>query len=421
MNKAPVSTATRAAYLFANFFLIILAYYQVKAASRGVYIEYLGADNLPYVWIGSPVFLVFFAAFYNRVIERYKRLHVVLVTTLVVVTLLVLFRYLLVGGDAVVAFSFYIFVDVFSVVLVEQLWSLANTVNTAEDGKRWYWFVGNGGLIGSLAGGVLTKTLLDGTAMHTEDLLLVAAVILSGMLALNLLMGKLGLYDLMPTRRSLKSPGESWRALFGNRYVLLIGAALLLSQLAQPVIEYQFANTLAANADGLDDITAKFGSLFTLIGLMGVLINVTLTPLVHRHLGAISGILVQPVFVFVSSLAFAVQPVFGVATTMKVGDRSLNYSINRTSKEQFYIPIDPIQLYQIKAWIDMFGYRAFKVLGSLIILILTKSTWLPFTVSLVNLSWVTMGICLVWILVIMYLAQEYRAASADMGALQPAG
>ena len=45
--------ARRAIILFLNFFLIILAYYQVKSASRSLLVEYWGSANLPYVWIVS--------------------------------------------------------------------------------------------------------------------------------------------------------------------------------------------------------------------------------------------------------------------------------------------------------------------------------------------------------------------------------
>ncbi|MDH4011080.1 MAG: hypothetical protein OEU55_10220, partial [Desulfobacterales bacterium] len=40
----------RATFLFINFFLIIMALYQLKPASRSLFIESLGAERLPYIW-----------------------------------------------------------------------------------------------------------------------------------------------------------------------------------------------------------------------------------------------------------------------------------------------------------------------------------------------------------------------------------
>ena len=47
----PVRPPMRAVVLFANFFLIILAYYQVKAASRSLVLEYFNADAFPWLWM----------------------------------------------------------------------------------------------------------------------------------------------------------------------------------------------------------------------------------------------------------------------------------------------------------------------------------------------------------------------------------
>ena len=136
--------ARRAIILFLNFFLIILAYYQVKSASRSLLIEYWGSANLPYVWIVSALTLGTFIGFYHRLVERHSRLAIVLGSLILFIALLVSFRLLLVWPNAAVTFAFYIFVDILSVILVEQFWSLANTVNEAEDGKKTYWLVGSG-------------------------------------------------------------------------------------------------------------------------------------------------------------------------------------------------------------------------------------------------------------------------------------
>ena len=93
---------------------------------------------------------------------------------------------------------------------------------------------------------------------------------------------------------------------------------------------------------------------------------------------------------------------------MKISDRGLSYSINRASKEQLYIPVDPVHTYQAKAWIDMLGYRLFKVLGSALILAL--ATWLPLGSNAAGLSWLTLLICTAWAFILVLLAREYHAA-----------
>jgi len=83
----------RASFLFANFFLIITALYQLKPASRSLFIEALGAERLPYVWIVTALTMVVFITYYHRLVARHSRFNVVLGTCLVISGILVLFRF----------------------------------------------------------------------------------------------------------------------------------------------------------------------------------------------------------------------------------------------------------------------------------------------------------------------------------------
>lgn len=243
-----------------------MALYQLKPASRSLFIESLGAQQLPYVWIVTALTMGVFIAFYHRLVERYSRINVVLGTCLVVSALLVFFRLLLNYPGPLAAAGLYIFVDILGVVLIEQFWSLTNSIYTTREGRTWYGFVGTGGLVGGVLGGWVSAILIKYTALQTPDLLLTAAT--------------------------------------------------------------------------------------------------------------------------------------------KISDRALSYSINRASKELLYVPVGSVLIYQAKAWIDMFGYRLFKVAGSVLILLFTQ--WLPFTVSLPQLSWFTISICIIWIISIMVLRNDYQ-------------
>ena len=82
------------------------------------------------------------------------------------------------------------------------------------------------------------------------------------------------------------------------------------------------------------------------------------------------------------------------------------FSINRASRELLYIPLDPVLIYQAKAWIDMFGYRLFKVLGSLAIIVFTQ--WTAFPATIYPLSWLTLFLCMLWIVGVFALGRDYR-------------
>jgi len=407
MPAAGGRLALRAAFLFANFFLIITAYYQIKPASRSLFIEHLGAARLPYVWIGTALILGLAMGFYQRWVARYPRERVVLATCIGFAVTLVVFRVLwLHPGDAV-SVAFYVFTDIMGVVLVEQFWSLANSLYTTRDGRRWYGIVGTGGLAGGVAGGAIAAAVIHFTPLQTPDLLLVGAGIIVVIVFLTRAMVRLGLYrESLAIRPEHNHDGPQWRAFRQSRYLALIAAMLLLAQLAEPVVEYQFLSSVEQAYPLREPRTEYLSVFFSVMGLVSIAVNLALTPLVHRVLGVIAGLLVQPLVLAASASVFITHPGLMTAAVMKIADRGLSYSINRASKELLYVPIGPVLIYQAKAWIDMFGYRIFKVVGSVLILALTQ--WGAWRASLPDLAWLTLVICAIWTGVVIVAQFDYR-------------
>lgn len=396
----------QAVLLFTNFFLIIAAYYHLKPASRSIFITALSADQLPYVWIATAVSLGLVISAYHRIVARNARIHVVLGTCATIITLLLVFYPGMREPGQAIAFSFYVFVDMLSVILVEQFWSLTNTVHTSEQGKRWYGLIAAGGLFGGVAGGALSWLWIKHTGLETADLLLVAAGILILLMVLTLFMGRLGLYSEHSGVNDKRPAGDDgWRAIMRHRYLFLIALLLLLAQMVEPLVEYQFMKVVESSILEREARTAYLGGFFSVLSAVAIGINLLITPLVHHMFGAIGGLLAQPSAVLLGSLYYMSNATLSAGAFLKIADRGLSYSINRASKELLYVPIEPLLIYQAKAWIDMFGYRLFKVLGSVLILLLTQ--WLPWSVNSVQLSWLVLGVCGVWFLTLLALKGEY--------------
>ena len=396
----------RSVLLSFNFFLIILALYQLKPASRSLFIESLSSSRMPYVWIASAVAMGFFITWYHRLVERHSRIHVVLGTCLSVSAILLAFRLAFAQPGTVQSVLFYVFVDLMGVVLVEQFWSLTNSIYTTPEGKTWFGIVGSGGLVGGVAGGWAAALLITHTPLKTPDLLVISAGIILLISVLTWAMDRIGLYCEVERANHTLPRTHGWQILGQSRYFLLIAALLLLAQIASPFVEYQFLNMVERAYTEMDARTAFLSMFFGTMGLISIGINVVITPLVTRFLGTIAGLLVQPVMMGLCSWGFLLHPTLFFSGATKISDRALSYSINRASKELLYVPVDPVLIYQAKAWIDMFGYRTFKVAGSVLILLMTQ--WLPVTMSVNELSWFTIVICGLWVMFVMFLRQEYK-------------
>lgn len=403
------SPATRALVLFFNFFLIILAYYQVKPASRSLFLEYGDAASLPYLWVASAVLILLLIPVYQGLIARYQRLNVVLGTCALVIALLLVSPVLLrLQPGLAAAVAFYLLVDLFSVVLVEQFWSLTNSVYRSASGRRWYGLIASGGVAGGLLGGLLASTLVIVSPLTTLDLPLVAAAMLGLMMGLTLWLGRNGLYDQAPapTAQAASDAAEVWRALRGNRYLLLIALLLLLSQVAEPIVEYQLMSLVERTYAEREARTAFLSGFYALLSGVALGVNLLLVPLIYRYGGILVALLTQPVLLAASAALFGANVQLWTAGLMKVVDRGLSYSINRTARELLYVRVTPATLFRAKAWIDMVGYRAFKIPGSLLILLLTQ--WLPdgWSIDIAQLSGVVVFLCMVWIMTAVYMSKR---------------
>lgn len=407
----------RALMLFVNFMLVILAYYQVKSASRSLLLEFGGADAFPWVWSASAVTLFAFVGVYNRLVAHFQRIQVVLGSLLGFAALLVLFRLALDQANTASVVMFYIFVDLFSVVLVEQFWSLANSVTAHAEGRKSYWFIASGGLVGGVLGGLVSAALIRHTSLTTVDLLLSCAALLVVAAIANFFMSRHQLLSEVPGETQVKLAGEGLKAVLANRYLVLIALVVCISQLVEPIVEFQFLRAIEAAFSDTDQRTAYIGDFFGVLGMIAIAINVVITPVVHRHWGQIAGLCAQPLCIALASSAYAVSSNLTSAAAMKISDRGLSYSINRASKEILFVPVDPLLTYQAKAWIDMLGYRMFKVLGSAMIVIVTGSV--SATAESSTLVGLTLGLCAIWLLAVFWLGQEHNRLLSPPPASRP--
>ena len=405
------SSGVRAGLFFLNFFLVITTLYQLKPASRSLFIEFMGSARLPYIWIAVALSMGLFLSIYHRLVARLSRQRIVMGSVLAFGIALLLFRVWFFYPGKIAAIAFYIFVDILGVVLVEQFWSLVNSVYSSREGKSWYGLVGTGGLLGGVTGGGISALLIRYTPMKTDDLLISAATTLFIVLTLTAIMGRCGLFCEVDETKAGPKPDKIGSPTDFKRYLILIAVILMLSQLISPITEYLFMNTVETTYTDIEARTAFLSFFFSLLSAISIGVNLMITPLVHRFLGPVAGLLAQPLAIMVFSALFFFNSTLLFAGATRIGDRGLSYSINRASKELLYVPIGSLLIYRAKAWIDMLGYRLFKVFGSALILLVTGLT--QASVHFACLSMTAISGCALWILVVGFIGREYRSYQTE--------
>ncbi|MBT8144141.1 MAG: hypothetical protein KJO55_05530 [Gammaproteobacteria bacterium] len=405
---APVLKRQRLkAFLLAlNLLFIIVSYYTVKTASRSIILEDAGSAILPYIWIGSALLMIFLVPVYQWVCNHVSRFTLLFATLLATIFSMLVFWVALQTPTITEAALFYGFSDIISVVIVEQFWSLTNSEFRTHGARRWYGIIGSGGLIGGLLGAVLAAQLIERFGLSTNDLLLVATLFIGVILATSIYLRSTAMFDESPATSADNPAPTPAQVTSENSYLLLVAVILLLAQLASPFIEYQFMTLVGDQFTDQDERTVYLSHIFAWISGAALAINLMLTTWVHRRFGAIGGLIVRPVVLAGGSAVFLLMPVVNVAAILRVLDKALAYSINRASRELLYVPMSTATVYQAKAWIDMLGFRMFKVFGSGVIILLTTQLADPF--SLAQLSLVVIAICISWTAAIVSIRRRYR-------------
>ena len=311
-----------------------------------------------------------------------------------------------------IAGLFYIWVSVFSVLVVTLFWLVANDLYRPREAKRLFGFIGSGGILGGVVGSFIAS--IGARVIGTEHLLLLSAAVL--VLCWVVVQQ---LWDLTPERAAaedrmspqprrdtfLSNMGGFVNLLFESRYLLLLIAVVGLSKLIGSLVYYQFNPFIEEMFPEQDARTAFLGNFFSVMNLCAFVVQFFFTSWILRRWGVFTALLVLPLGLFVGSIGLIFIPLFWLAATMEMFDGSLGYSLQQTSKEMLYLPIDRSIRYKVKPFIDMVVFRFGKGIAALIGIIMLGQMHLP----AYYLSYIAVPLAVVWIVAVFFLRQDYVA------------
>src|SRR4029453_10914680 len=171
--------AATAVLMFAYSFLAMAGYNMIKPVTRGLFIEKLGAENLPWIQFGAGIVIGLIMQGYPPVISPAPRRWMIPITLSAIVILMTTFYFMFVSfpTNRGVAVGFYLFGLIIGILLISQFWTLANDVYDPRQAKRIFGFIGAGSSLGGFAGATMTSTIVDN--IGTNGGLLVSAVTLA--------------------------------------------------------------------------------------------------------------------------------------------------------------------------------------------------------------------------------------------------
>src|SRR5262245_20816818 len=163
----------------AYFFFILSAYYIIRPI-RDEMGNAGGVRNLPWLFTGTMIVTIVAQPFFAALVQRFRARVFIAISYNFFALNLVIFYLLLetVPADQRVWIgrAFFIWVSVFNMFVVSIFWAFMVDIFKTDQSKRLFGFIGVGGTIGGITGGVITAALVK--TWGQCNLLLVSAALL---------------------------------------------------------------------------------------------------------------------------------------------------------------------------------------------------------------------------------------------------
>ena len=419
---------TLAWLFFAYFLTITTVHFAGKSVRQASFIDTIGAANLPYVFLAVALISYPVLVLYSRLAARFTHNSIIVGSSLLHAAGFVLFFFLLPLDQKWVVALFYVWLGMAFAIAVSQVWSYANHVFDPRQARRLFAFIGAGGLLGAIPGGLVAWGVTQ--RARTRYTLLAAAAMILVVPALVLFIERNRPNTRppqAPTRRArVEEAKGGLQIIRGSRLLLLITVLMLATVMVGQLVGWQFYWFVELRTQGLDERTTVISQFFVLMGIVGFLFQLLFTQQIHRALGVGVAMRVLPTTVgviqvgVVVALAIGPAAVFPLVWVLMLSEGSLRHSVDQATRELLFLPVRSDLRVRAKAFIDVFVQRFAKGLAALLILPVTFG-WLT-EMEGEYVSWLTVIVLVLWLLLTSRVRKEYvreYRSGLKSGIIQP--
>ncbi|NIM90027.1 MAG: MFS transporter [Candidatus Aminicenantes bacterium] len=364
--------------LFLYFFLIMAPFYVIKPVRNAEYLEDVGSLGLPIAYLLTAVIMGFFIHFYSKLQVRvHRRILIISSLTFFIVTCL-LSREFFIKEYAWMPYAFWVWANIYVVVVVTQFWLLVNDFFNPREAKRLIGFFGSGGLLGGVLGGLLTGLLARAIPDHL--LLIPAGILILSGFVVNYIFIWQRKTSLPPDKADIKEKEkerkpakvgflDSFNTVRKDRFLIQLSAVVILTFMVATFVDYQSNTVVKSVLERKSDMAEFFGYFNAGLLVLPFFLQLLMTSNLIKRYGIRITLLLFPFILFLCTLGIAIWPGLLFAVVIKGSDKSLSFSLNQSVRELLYIPISPELKTKAKLFIDMFLNRFAKGIGALILLI----------------------------------------------------
>ena len=366
-----------------SLFVGLFGYYLLKTVREPWVLATGGAELRSYATGFQAVVLMGLLPLYAWVARRVSRTQLVLGTSAFFLVCIEVFSVLAWLRVPYVGLVFYVWLGIYVLTSVAQLWSLANDLYGRDKGARLFPLVAIGAPLGSALGALAASRLFSGTSAIASLLQLASLFILVQLALLFVITrrpeAKTEPKERIDTRTSIRmvlaSPYLRWVALLFVVLNLINTTGEFL--LARAIVGEADQATACAVASGVasvdpaafrsDFIRTTYGDFYFVVNVLSVLLQALVASRLVRWAGLKGALLMLPLVALgaYGMMAFGVG--FLALRALKVAENATDYSIENTARAILWLPTSRTEKYVGKQTVDTFFVRTGDVLSALLV------------------------------------------------------
>ena len=381
-----------------NGFLLLAAYYAIRPVRSALLLPIKlqlpngsiipGSEITSYLGAVLAALFLVIVPLYGALATRVTRIRLINLVTAFFITTLVGFFIVVSNGlyPAAVAIAFYVWIGVFSLMVIAQFWSFANDLYTPEEGKRLFAIVGFGGSVGAATGALITTQLSK--QFGVEPMMLIATAMLG---ACVLLTNVIHARDRRRVKNTASAAGAApeqsiggrggFQLVLASRYLLAIGLLTLISNFVNTNGNYILNATVSQMAEEASRSGGSSQAQIILGAMAGVDfwqnmlamgIQLLLVSRIFKYLGIGGALFVLPVIALGSYSLFALAPVLAMIRIAKITENATDYSLQNTVRRALFLPTPREAKYKALQAVETFFWRSGDLLSSLGVLVFVR-------------------------------------------------
>lgn len=372
-----------AVLLGVSLFVGLFGYYLLKTVREPWVLATGGAELRTYATGIQAVVLMGFLPAYAAFARRVTRAQLVLGTSV--------FYLLCIEGFSVLAWLevpfvgliFHVWLGIYVLTTVAQLWSLGNDLYGRDRGARLFPLVAIGAPLGSALGALAAARLFSGPNA-IASLLQLASMFILVQLAL--------LFWITRRPEAVVEPRErieaetSIRMVLASPYLKWVALLFVILNLVNTTGEFLLARAVVAEADhataaaiangvaGIDPdafrsdfIRTTYGNFYFVVNVLSVALQALLASRLVRAFGLRGALLMLPIVALGVYGMMAVGVGFWLLRALKVAENATDYSIENTARAILWLPTSRAEKYVGKQTVDTFFVRVGDVLSATLV------------------------------------------------------